>query len=172
MVRGYFAYHAVPTNTAALMAFRFQVMRSWRHALSKPGQRHHVTWDLMSRLASQWLPQVRILHADGAFRRQPPKVRAECVNCARSDLRRGCRRDVIRQHVDASFCWNRPRTRSCSRRDDRLQLRHLLEKHKLGGRIFAEVNAYLRKNGVKVSTGTIIDATIISAPRSKNAVKT
>lgn len=50
------------------------------------------------------------------------------------------------------------------------KFRHLLEKQKLGERIFAEVNAYLRKNGVKVSTGTIVDATIISAPSStKNA---
>jgi len=46
------------------------------------------------------------------------------------------------------------------------KFRHLLEKHKLGERIFAEVNAYLRKSGVKVSTGTIVDASIISAPSS------
>jgi len=43
------------------------------------------------------------------------------------------------------------------------KFRHLLEKHKLGERIFAEVNAYLRKSGVKGSTGTIVDASIISA---------
>ncbi len=46
------------------------------------------------------------------------------------------------------------------------KFRHLLEKHKLGERLFAEVNAYLRKGGVKVSTGTIVDATIITAPSS------
>jgi len=46
------------------------------------------------------------------------------------------------------------------------KFRHLLEKHKLGEAIFKTINAYLRKNGVKVSTGTIVDATIISAPSS------
>ena len=50
------------------------------------------------------------------------------------------------------------------------KFRHLLEKHKLGERLFAEVNAYLRKSGVKVSTGTIVDATIISAPSSTKNV--
>ncbi len=62
VVRGYFAYHAVPTNRAALAAFRFQVTRHWRHALIRRSQRHHVTWDLMNRLVDQWLPRVRILH--------------------------------------------------------------------------------------------------------------
>ena len=50
------------------------------------------------------------------------------------------------------------------------KFRHLLEKHKLGQQIFAAMNAHLRKSGVKMSTGTIVDATIISAPSStKNA---
>jgi len=52
------------------------------------------------------------------------------------------------------------------------KFRHLLEKHKLGEKLFTAVNTFLRKNGVKVSTGTIVDATIISAPSStKNADK-
>lgn len=52
------------------------------------------------------------------------------------------------------------------------KFRHLLEKHKLGERIFAEVTAYLREHGVKVSSGTIVDASIISAPSStKNSDK-
>ncbi len=52
------------------------------------------------------------------------------------------------------------------------KFRHLLEKHKLGEALFATVNAYLRRSGVKVSTGTIVDATIIAAPSStKNAQK-
>jgi RNA-directed DNA polymerase len=50
MVRGYFAYDAVPTDAAALAAFRFQVMRHWRHALSWRNQRHHITWDWMNHL--------------------------------------------------------------------------------------------------------------------------
>ena len=46
------------------------------------------------------------------------------------------------------------------------KFRHRLEKHKLGKEIFATVNAHLASAGFKVSTGTIVDATIISAPSS------
>jgi IS5 family transposase len=46
------------------------------------------------------------------------------------------------------------------------KFRHLLEKHQLGKAIFAEVNAHLRSQGMKLSTGTIVDASIISAPSS------
>jgi IS5 family transposase len=48
--------------------------------------------------------------------------------------------------------------------------RHLLERHKLGRRLFEAVAAYLAAQGLKVSRGTIVDATIINAPSStKNA---
>ena len=46
------------------------------------------------------------------------------------------------------------------------KFRHRLEKHGLGKQIFVAVNRYLKENGLKVSTGTIVDATIISAPSS------
>jgi transposase, IS5 family len=46
------------------------------------------------------------------------------------------------------------------------KFRHLLERHKLGPQILREVNAHLKASGVKVSTGTIVDATIIHAPSS------
>ena len=52
------------------------------------------------------------------------------------------------------------------------KFRHLLEQHELGTEIFATVNAHLESLGLKVGTGTIVDATIISAPSStKNATK-
>lgn len=52
------------------------------------------------------------------------------------------------------------------------RFRHLLERHDLGGRLFEEVHRHLEANGLKVSTGTIVDATIIDAPSStKNADK-
>lgn len=44
--------------------------------------------------------------------------------------------------------------------------RHLLEAHNLGEQLFALINEYLQDNGLKVSTGTIVDATIIDAPSS------
>jgi transposase, IS5 family len=52
------------------------------------------------------------------------------------------------------------------------RFRHLLERHDLGQRLFTEVQRYLAANGLKVATGTIVDATIITAPSStKNADK-
>ena len=53
-----------------------------------------------------------------------------------------------------------------------LKFRHLLEQHKLGERLFAEVGRVLQGSGMTLKTGTIVDATIISAPSStKNADK-
>jgi IS5 family transposase len=50
------------------------------------------------------------------------------------------------------------------------KFRHLLEEHGLGKRIFEEVGRHLQAMGLKVSSGTIVDATIIAAPSStKNA---
>ena len=51
-----------------------------------------------------------------------------------------------------------------------LNFRHLLEKHDLGAALFAIVGELLLQNGLKLSGGTIVDATIIAAPSStKNA---
>lgn len=51
-----------------------------------------------------------------------------------------------------------------------MRFRHLLEKHKLGEKIFEEVGRVLMSRGLRVSKGTIVDATIIAAPSStKNA---
>ena len=46
------------------------------------------------------------------------------------------------------------------------RFRHLLERHELGAALFAAINDYLARQGVKLSTGTIVDATLISAPSS------
>jgi IS5 family transposase len=46
------------------------------------------------------------------------------------------------------------------------KFRHLLERNKLGKTILKAVNEYLREHGIKISSGTIVDATIISAPSS------
>jgi len=47
-----------------------------------------------------------------------------------------------------------------------LKFRHLLEKHKLGEQLFAEVGRVLQGSGMTLKTGTIVDATIIAAPSS------
>ena len=52
------------------------------------------------------------------------------------------------------------------------RFRHLLETRNLGRRLFDEVQRHLAAKGLKVATGTIVDATIINAPSStKNASK-
>jgi IS5 family transposase len=53
-----------------------------------------------------------------------------------------------------------------------LNFRHLLEQHQLCGKILDSVNLYLASKGIRISTGTIVDATIIAAPSStKNSKK-
>jgi IS5 family transposase len=50
------------------------------------------------------------------------------------------------------------------------RFRHLLEKHDLGGLTLEAVNVHLEAKGIRIATGTIVDATIIHAPSStKNA---
>jgi len=50
------------------------------------------------------------------------------------------------------------------------RFRHLLEAHDLGRRLFEAVHRHLEAKGMRVTTGTIVDATIINAPSStKNA---
>src|ERR1700722_14402859 len=46
------------------------------------------------------------------------------------------------------------------------KFRHLLEKNKLGKKLLGTVNEHLRRSGIKITTGTIVDATIIGAPSS------
>jgi len=53
-----------------------------------------------------------------------------------------------------------------------LNFRHLLEKHELAPKILEAVNADLSRKGLLLRRGTMVDATIISAPSStKNADK-
>jgi IS5 family transposase len=47
-----------------------------------------------------------------------------------------------------------------------LRFRHLLERHELGAAIFAAVGALLQARGLKLSAGSIVDATLIAAPSS------
>src|SRR6201997_3676251 len=46
------------------------------------------------------------------------------------------------------------------------KFRHLLEEHQLGEQILGTVNLHLKAKGVRITTGTIVDATIIHAPSS------
>ena len=62
VVRGFFAYHAVPTNFAALVAFRRRVIEIWRRTLKRRSQRDKTTWQRIREIANAWLPKPKILH--------------------------------------------------------------------------------------------------------------
>ena len=46
------------------------------------------------------------------------------------------------------------------------KFRHLLEQHQVGGKMLEAVNLHLEKQGIQITSGTIVDATIIHAPSS------
>ena len=62
VLRGYFAYHAVPTNSRMIGAFRWDVVRIWRQVLKRRSQGGPPIWERMDELAKQWLPPARVLH--------------------------------------------------------------------------------------------------------------
>lgn len=62
VVTGYFAYHAVPTNSRALGAFRHHVIDLWRRSLQRRSQKDGMTWARIDKLAATWLPPPHILH--------------------------------------------------------------------------------------------------------------
>ena len=69
VMRGYFAYHAVPTNSRRTTAFAFHVVRHWRRALMRRSQKAFVPWQRMKLLVARWIPSARvgILGRDPAF---------------------------------------------------------------------------------------------------------
>ncbi|HAM52564.1 MAG TPA: group II intron reverse transcriptase/maturase [Nitrospiraceae bacterium] len=62
VVRGYFAYHAIPGNWKALGAFRIQIAKLWYKILRRRSQRNRMTWEHMRKVVDHWLPPAHILH--------------------------------------------------------------------------------------------------------------
>src|SRR4051794_16055179 len=62
VVKGYFNYHAVPTNAQALHVFRHHVTDLWRRTLRRRSQKDRLTWARMTELADFWLPKPIITH--------------------------------------------------------------------------------------------------------------
>jgi group II intron reverse transcriptase/maturase len=64
VVRGFYNYHAVPSNFEALERFREEAARHWVRSLRSRSQRarRKLTWDRFSLLREQWLPQPAIQH--------------------------------------------------------------------------------------------------------------
>src|SRR5258706_753163 len=61
VVKGYFNYHAVPTNRHTLVVFRDEVTRAWRRTLSRRSQKGYIAWEQMKSIAEAWLPKPKIL---------------------------------------------------------------------------------------------------------------
>ena len=55
VIRGFNTYFAVPTNSAALTAFRDKVTIAWMAMLTRRSQRHRLTWPRMKGLADRYL---------------------------------------------------------------------------------------------------------------------
>jgi group II intron reverse transcriptase/maturase len=62
VVKGYFNYHAVPTNLRALAAFRAAIAKRWLRTLTRRSDTANLNWTRMNKLIDDWLPQPRILH--------------------------------------------------------------------------------------------------------------
>jgi RNA-directed DNA polymerase len=62
VVRGYFNFHAVPTNFRALVAFRTEIAKRWHRVLTRRSDMDKLNWDRMKRLIDEWLPKPRIIH--------------------------------------------------------------------------------------------------------------
>lgn len=62
VVRGHFAYYAVPTNVHSLSAFRTAVEKLWRQSLRRRSQRDRMRWDRMHVLTQRWVPKPHIQH--------------------------------------------------------------------------------------------------------------
>ena len=89
-VRGYFAYHAVPTNRTSIGDFRRYVVRLWHRTLRRRSQKDRFVGtdaETGRRLAPS-ASQLSSLAAR-AFCRQALKVRTGCPNWARPGLRGG-----------------------------------------------------------------------------------
>jgi RNA-directed DNA polymerase len=62
VVRGWFAYFAVPGSMRWLAAFRHWVVQIWLAVLRRRSQKHRMTWGRIAGIADRFLPRARILH--------------------------------------------------------------------------------------------------------------
>ncbi|HWX35970.1 MAG TPA: reverse transcriptase domain-containing protein [Steroidobacteraceae bacterium] len=62
VLRGHYAYFAVPTNLPAVRALRNHVKMHWFLSLRRRSQRSRLTWSRMNVIAAKHLPLPRVLH--------------------------------------------------------------------------------------------------------------
>jgi RNA-directed DNA polymerase len=62
VVQGYFNYHAVPTNSEALNAFKRHVVTLLGRTLRRRSETDKTAWAKVEQIADRWLPKPRITH--------------------------------------------------------------------------------------------------------------
>lgn len=62
VVDGWMNYHAVPTNSRKIEAFKTAVTKIWRQVLRRRSQTRPNLWAKIDRLVTRWLPPPRIRH--------------------------------------------------------------------------------------------------------------
>ena len=62
VLRGHYAYFAVPRNSRALQRFFDEVTRLWFRRLRRRGQRRRISWEKMKPCIERYLPRPRIVH--------------------------------------------------------------------------------------------------------------
>jgi group II intron reverse transcriptase/maturase len=80
ILRGHYAYYAVPDNIRALNTLRYEIAWHWYQTLRRRSQRTRVTWQRVWRLAKRWLPLPRVQHPW-------PNVRFDAKTQGRSPVR-------------------------------------------------------------------------------------
>ena len=76
VVGGFFNYHAVPLNFAALKRFRHEAARHWFRSLRRRSQKgRKLTWKKFYPIMNRWIPRARITHPypQVRFFRQHPR---------------------------------------------------------------------------------------------------
>ena len=62
VLRGHYAYYAVPGNSDAINRFYNEVTRHWFKSLRRRSQRTRLNWTRMRRLSARWLPPPQRMH--------------------------------------------------------------------------------------------------------------
>ncbi len=62
VLRGHYAYYAVPGNSDRINRFYNEVTRLWLRTLRRRSQRHRMPWTRMRRISARWLPPPKRMH--------------------------------------------------------------------------------------------------------------
>jgi RNA-directed DNA polymerase len=62
VIRGHYAYYAVPGNSDRINRFYNEATRLWLRSLRRRSQRHRMPWSRMRRISARWLPPPKRMH--------------------------------------------------------------------------------------------------------------